>query len=91
MEAYSGLLLKLYRQAQIIPPTEFQTRALDAAREALAFDSALWARGAMESQGGTVHSACVYCQPPGMMESYERGDLGSGVDFFAGINSTPYI
>jgi len=72
MEAFSGLLFGLYRQAQFIPPTEFQTRALDAAREALAFDSALWARGAMEPEGGVVHSACVYRQPPDMMENYER-------------------
>ena len=72
MKAFSGLLLGLYRQAQTVPPTEFQTRALDAAREALAFDSALWARGAMEPGGGIVHSACVYRQPPDMMENYER-------------------
>lgn len=72
MEAFSGLLLGLYRQAQIIPPTEFQTQALDAVREKLGFDSALWARGAMGPEGGIVHSACVYRQPPGMMENYER-------------------
>jgi DNA-binding CsgD family transcriptional regulator len=72
MEAFSGLLLVLYRQAQIVPPTEFQIRALDAAREALAFDSALWARGAMEPDGGIVHAACVYRQPPDMLENYER-------------------
>lgn len=72
MEAFSGLLLKLYRQAQNIPPTEFQTSALDAAREALFFDSALWATGAMGPEGAIVHTVTVYRQPPDMMENYER-------------------
>lgn len=72
MEAFSGLVLYLYRQAQHTPPSEFQTRALDAAREVIAFDSALWARGAMGPEGGIVHSACVYRQPPDMMKNYER-------------------
>lgn len=72
MEAFSGLLLKFYRQSQIIPPSEFQTRALDAAREALAFDSAVWVTGVMGAEGGIVHSACVYRQPPDMMENWER-------------------
>ena len=72
MEAFSGLLLGLYRQAQSLPPTEFQTQALDEAREKLAFDSALWATGVMGAAGGIVHSACVYRQPPDMMENYER-------------------
>lgn len=51
MEAFSGLLLRLYRQAQNIPPTEFQTRTLEAAREEIAFDSALWATGVMGPEG----------------------------------------
>lgn len=72
MKTFSDLLLGLYRQAQNIPPTEFQTRALDAAREKLAFDSALWATGAMSPEGGVVHSVVVYRQPPDMMENYER-------------------
>jgi DNA-binding CsgD family transcriptional regulator len=72
METFSGLLLRLYREAQIIPPTEFQTAALDAAREALPFDSAVWITGVMGAEGGIIHSACVYRQPPDMMENYER-------------------
>lgn len=72
VEVFSGLLIGLYRQAQIIPPTEFQVRALDAARDALAFDSALWARGAMGQEGAIPHTVFVYRQPPDMMESYER-------------------
>lgn len=72
MEIFSGLLLRLYREAQIMPPTEFQTTALDAVREALAFDSAVWITGVMGAEGGIVHSACVYRQPPDMMENYER-------------------
>lgn len=72
MEAFSDLLLGLYRQAQIVPPTEFQTRALDAAREALFFDSAVWATGAMRPEGAIVHTVTVYRQPPDMMENYER-------------------
>ena len=72
MEAFSSLLLGLYRQAQIIPPTEFQTRALDAARETLDFDSAFWATGVMSSEGGIIHTACAYRQPPDMLENYER-------------------
>lgn len=72
MEAFSDLLLRLYRQAQIIPPTEFQTSALDAAREALFFDSAVWATGAMRPEGAIIHTVTVYRQPPDMMENYER-------------------
>ncbi len=72
MKAFSGLLLELYRQAQNIPPTEFQTRALEAAREAIAFDSALWVTGVMGPEGGIIHTACVYRQPPEMLENYER-------------------
>lgn len=72
MEAFSGLLLGLYRKAQTVPTSEFQTRALDAAREALFFDSALWVTGAMGPEGGIIHTACVYRQPPDMMENYER-------------------
>lgn len=72
MEAFSGLLLGLYRLAQNTPPTEFQTQALDAVREALAFDSAVWATGAMGPEGGIVHTVYAYRQPPDMMENYER-------------------
>lgn len=72
MKAFSGLLLGLYRQAQIIPPTEFQTRALDASRDALTFDSALWVTGVMGAAGGIIHSVIAYRQPPDMMENYER-------------------
>ena len=71
MEAFSGLLFGLYRQAQTTPPTEFQTRALDAVREVLAFDSALWGTGVMAAKGAIVHSVCVYRQPPDMMENWE--------------------
>ena len=72
MEAFSGLLLRLYRQAQDMPLAEFQAWALGAAREAIPFDSALWVTGVMGPEGGIVHSACVYRQPPDMMENYER-------------------
>lgn len=72
MEDFSRLLLKLYRYALNIPPTEFQTTALDAVREALAFDSAVWITGAMGAEGGIVHSVCAYHQPPDMMNNYER-------------------
>lgn len=72
MEAFSRLLLELYRLTQNTSPAEFQTRSLDLVREALAFDSAVWITGAMSAEGGIVHSACVYHQPPDMMENYER-------------------
>lgn len=72
MEDFSRLLLKLYRYALNITPSEFQTTTLDAVREALAFDSAVWITGVMGAEGGIVHSACVYRQPPDMMENYER-------------------
>lgn len=71
MEAFSGLLFGLYRQVQLIPPTEFQRRALDAVREVLAFDSALWGTGVMGQNGALIHSVCVYRQPPEMMENWE--------------------
>lgn len=72
MEAFSSLLLSLYRLAQNAPPAEFQTRALDAAREMLAFDSALWATGVMGPEGGIIHTVIAYRQPPDMIENYER-------------------
>ena len=36
MEAFSGLLFRLYRLAQNSPPKEFQTHALNQVREVLA-------------------------------------------------------
>ena len=72
MEDFSRLLLKLYRHALNIPPSEFQTRALDAAREVLAFDSGLWVTGTMGPEGGIIHSVIAYRQPQDMMENYER-------------------
>lgn len=83
MEAFSRLLLSLYRQVQDAPPTEFQKRALDAVREVLAFDSALWASGVMGQNGGVVHSVLVYRQPPDMMESWERIKQHDTVSFEA--------
>lgn len=72
MEAFSGLLHGLYRQAQNTPPTEFQRRVLDMSREVLSFDSALWGTGAMNPEGPVVHAVYVYRQPPDMMENWER-------------------
>ena len=72
MEAFSNLLLSLYRLAQNAPLAEFQTRALDQVREALPFDSAIWVTGGMTQQGGIPHTIHVYHQPPDMMENWER-------------------
>lgn len=72
MEAFSGLLFDLYRQAQNTPPTEFQTRVLAAVREKLAFDSALWATGVIGPEGATPHAIFVFRQPPDMMEKWGR-------------------
>lgn len=72
MEVFSGLLLRLYRQAQNVHPSEFQTRALDAVQEVLAFDSALWATGVIGPEGATPHAILVYRQPPDMMENWGR-------------------
>lgn len=83
MKAFSGLLLDLYRQVQTTRPAEFQEQALDAVREVLAFDSALWGTGVMGPQGATVHSACVYRQPPEMMENWERIKQHDTVSFEA--------
>lgn len=72
MEAFSSLLLDLYRQVQITPPTEFQTITLEKVSHVLPFDSAIWATGIMGAEGTVVHAACIYRQPPEMMENYER-------------------
>lgn len=72
MKAFSDLLLEIYRQAQDAPAMEFQTRVLDAVREKLAFDSALWATGVMGPDGATPHAIFVYRQPPDMMENWAR-------------------
>ena len=72
MEAFSSLLLSLYRLGQSTPPAEFQTRALDQVREVLTFDSAIWVTGVMTQDGGVPHTIHVYHQPPDMMENWER-------------------
>ena len=83
MKAFSGLLLDLYRLGQTTRTAEFQKQALDAVREVLPFDSALWGTGVMSPQGAIVHSACVYRQPPEMMESWERIKQHDTVSFEA--------
>ena len=72
MKPFSDLLLELYRLAQDAPTAEFQTQVLDAVREKLAFDSALWATGVIGPEGATPHAIFVYRQPPGMMEDWGR-------------------
>lgn len=72
MKAFGDLLLELYRLAQDAPADEFQTRVLDAVREKLAFDSALWATGVIGPEGATPHAIFVYRQPPEMMEKWGR-------------------
>ena len=72
MDAFSGLLLQLYRQSQELPIASFQERALDKTREAVPFDSAIWVTGVMGQEGGIVHSAFTYRQPPDMMANWER-------------------
>lgn len=83
MEAFSGLLLNLYRQAQHTTPARFQERALDTTREVLAFDSALWATGVMGAEGAIVHTICVDRQPPEMMENWERIKQHDAISFEA--------
>lgn len=83
MEAFSGLLFDLYRQVQNTPPAQFQRQALDAVREVLAFDSALWGTGVMGQNGAIVHSVCVYRQPPDMMENWEHIKQHDTVSFEA--------
>lgn len=72
MKTFSDLLLELYRLAQDAPAEEFQTRALDAVRETLSFDSALWATGAIGSEGATPHGILTYRQPAEMLEEWGR-------------------
>ncbi len=72
MEAFSNLLLGLYRHAQTIPPAEFQARALESVGAALAFDSAMWGTGEFGPGGAIPHAVYLYRQPPAMMEDWER-------------------
>lgn len=83
MKAFGDLLFGLYRQVHTTPPSEFQTQAMDAVRQVLAFDSALWGTGAMSQQGAVVHSVCVYRQPPEMMQSWEHIKQHDAVSFEA--------
>ena len=83
MKAFSNLLLGLYRQTHTTPPAQFQTQVLDAVREVLAFDSALWATGVMGQQGAVVHSICVNRQPPEMMQNWEQIKQHDAVNFEA--------
>lgn len=72
MKTFSDLLLEIYRLAQDAPAEEFQARALDAVREKLAFDSALWATGVIGPEGATPHAIFVYRQLPDMIEEWGR-------------------
>lgn len=72
MKTFSDILLELYRLAQDAPTTDFQTQVLDAIREKLAFDSALWATGVIGPEGATPHTIFVYRQPSEMMEKWGR-------------------
>lgn len=83
MEAFSGLLFGLYRQVQNTTPAQFQKQALEAVREVLAFDSALWGTGVMTPNGAIIHSICVYRQPPDMMENWEHIKQHDTVSFEA--------
>lgn len=72
MKVFSDLLLELYRLAQDAPAADFQTQVLEAVREKLAFDSAVWATGVIEPEGATPHAIFVYRQPPDMIENWGR-------------------
>lgn len=72
LDAWSTLLLELYRLAHEAPLTEFQMRALEVVRTGLGFDSALWGTGVVTPQGVVVHSLYLFRQPPEMIENYER-------------------
>lgn len=72
MEAFSDLLLELYRLAQDAPAEKFHAQALDAVRETLPFDSALWATGVIGPEGATPHGIFPYRQPAEMLEEWGR-------------------
>jgi DNA-binding CsgD family transcriptional regulator len=67
---------KLAMDLRRLPPTagacEFRQEVLDIARQALEFDSAFWAAGAVIEQMPVVHTVYVYHQPAEMMENWER-------------------
>jgi DNA-binding CsgD family transcriptional regulator len=72
MQALSNLLLVIYRLAQTSPPEEFQSRALDAVREVIDFDSAVWGSGVVVPEGPYAHELYSHRQPPEMLANWDR-------------------
>jgi DNA-binding CsgD family transcriptional regulator len=65
-------LISLYRLASSAPASQFQELALAETRQAIDFDSAFWAAGAIHETGPRIHSVYRFRQPPEMMESWEK-------------------
>lgn len=72
MQVLSNLLFDIYRLAQTSPPKEFQTRALDAVRKVIDFDSAVWGSGVVLPEGPYIHELHSHHQSPEMLANWEH-------------------
>ncbi|MCZ2498685.1 helix-turn-helix transcriptional regulator [Xylophilus sp. Kf1] len=73
-DAFSTLLLTVYRLAQALPVQQFQDSALEQLKPFIAFDAASWGTAHMRQpqQGIDFHSIHLHRLPPAMVEAYEK-------------------
>lgn len=73
-DAFSTLLLTVYRLAQALPVQEFQDSALDQIQQFIAFDAASWGTAHMrpQQQGIDFHSIHLHKMSPDMVSAYEK-------------------
>lgn len=64
------VVMALHRLSATAPGADFQRLAFEALNAELAFDSGIWATGAM-NPGPILHSAYTYRQPPEMMAAWQ--------------------
>lgn len=65
------LLLTLRREAGASSGDDFRERAFAALQRAIAFDSGVWASGALARSGPDFHATLLFRQPPELLRDYE--------------------
>jgi DNA-binding CsgD family transcriptional regulator len=68
----SQLLSELHGPAAAQPLASFRHHVLEQLSQAFAFDSAVWASGAMTAQGPDFHTITLWHQPPELLRDYEQ-------------------
>jgi DNA-binding CsgD family transcriptional regulator len=71
MEAFSDLLLALYRASRERALNEFQDAAIELANSCLNFDSSMWGSATLTSAGLAIHNVHLHNEPPEMVAAYE--------------------